>query len=155
MENHFSRRYALVLSGSEIKAFGNLVQLARAQLAANPPQALRGCPFVRQAGLIGPQLYDVERLICQVVEDLGLPDLPPTITPAKLLLETLMAEAVPGESLPTHPPLSAGEPGQNPPSVDLNSELHKAIMLVLTSVPGWLSPEAHEAIRAALREVKS
>jgi len=69
--NHF-RRMEVDLRSEEIDTFREIVRLANTQLINAPATAMKGCPLVRQAGLVGPELFRVELMLRQLAASVGL-----------------------------------------------------------------------------------
>lgn len=73
MDFHISRRADMTLHQDEIGTFANVLVLAYQHLHSAPEQQLHGTPLMRQAGLVGPDLFRVKQLLERMGGVLGVP----------------------------------------------------------------------------------
>jgi len=66
-------RVSIDLHNDEIDTLRDVVRLAHERLMFGPVDVMRGVPLERRAGLIGPELFRVKRMLENLGEYLGNP----------------------------------------------------------------------------------
>lgn len=86
MHAHISRRASVELHDTEIETAREILRLAYLQLHSQPATPLHGSPLTRQAGLCGPELFRLKKMLDELGRTFGI-ELPydPVVVPAPFL----------------------------------------------------------------------